>query len=67
MYDQAVADFNAALRIDPGLAVAYNNRGTAYYYKQMYDRAIADYNAALRIDPNDPTARQGLEHARRAR
>src|SRR6185503_12769589 len=33
------------------LAVAYYNRGLAYYDKGDDDRAIADYNEAIRLDP----------------
>jgi tetratricopeptide (TPR) repeat protein len=30
----------------------YNNRGTAYLYKEDYDRALADFNQAIKIQPN---------------
>jgi tetratricopeptide (TPR) repeat protein len=53
LYDQAIADYTAALRSDPNNADAYNNRGVAYKKKGDYDKAIADYNQALRINPND--------------
>ncbi|MDR2493722.1 MAG: tetratricopeptide repeat protein [Spirochaetaceae bacterium] len=39
--------------IDPNDALAYNNRGDAYYNKGEYDRAVADYTEALRINPNN--------------
>jgi tetratricopeptide (TPR) repeat protein len=55
------------LQIDPGNAMAYNNRGGAYYNKKDYNRAIADYEAALRIDPNHALARDNLAKARNAR
>src|SRR5215468_3408886 len=32
-------------------AVAYKNRGNAYYNKKDYDRAIADYSEAIKLDP----------------
>jgi tetratricopeptide (TPR) repeat protein len=51
-YDNAIADYTEALRIDPNFVAAYHNRGGAYYNKGDYDRAIADYTAALRIDPD---------------
>ena len=38
--DRAIADFNAALTINPNYAEAYNNRGNAYADKGDYDRAI---------------------------
>ena len=33
-------------------AIAYTNRGTAYYEKGDYDRAIADSTKAIALDPN---------------
>jgi tetratricopeptide (TPR) repeat protein len=52
VYDRAIADYTQALRLDPNIALAYNNRGMAYAGKGDYDRAIADYTQALRLDPN---------------
>ena len=34
-----------------GLAIAYNNRGTAFVVQGQYDLAIADYDRALALDP----------------
>jgi len=50
-YDQAIADYNEAIRLDPKFALAYFNRGLARYAKQAYDEAIADYDGAIRLDP----------------
>jgi tetratricopeptide (TPR) repeat protein len=58
-YDQAIAEYTVALRIDPNDASAYNNRGFAYACKGDFDKAIADYTAALRINPNDVEALNG--------
>jgi len=49
-YDQAIADFDVAIRLQPNRAQAFVGRGTAYYEKGNYDHAIADYSEALRID-----------------
>ncbi|GBU28796.1 hypothetical protein R84B8_02358 [Treponema sp. R8-4-B8] len=51
-YDLAIADFTAALQLDPNNAHIYIERGNAYSDKGDYDRAIADYNQALRLNPN---------------
>jgi tetratricopeptide (TPR) repeat protein len=66
-YDNAIADYTEALRLNPNYAAAYNNRGSAYDDKGMPDRAIEDYTAALRINPNHANARNNLELARKTR
>lgn len=50
-YDQAIACFDKAVRIEPGFAQAYCNRGTAYYEKKQYDSAIKDFDMAIEIEP----------------
>ena len=47
----AIADYNEAIQLDPGSALAYNGRGIAWRDKKDYDKAIADYNEAIRLDP----------------
>ena len=54
VYDQAIADFTSAIRLDPNNAVAYRERGRAAMNKGDRDAAYADYNQALRLNPNDP-------------
>jgi len=55
-YDQAIIEFNEAIRLDPNNAVAYSVRGDAYKSKGQYDRAIGDYTEAIRLDPNNVTS-----------
>jgi tetratricopeptide (TPR) repeat protein len=50
-YDRAIADFDAAIRLDPASAAAFNNRGGAWYAKGDQDRAIADFDKAIQLDP----------------
>lgn len=52
----AIADFTEALRLNPNLIEAYNNRGTAYSILGENPKAIADYNEAIRLMPNEPEA-----------
>lgn len=52
----ALADFNAALAINDGLAEAYLNRGNAYYLSGRYDDALADYEHSLALDVRKPWA-----------
>jgi tetratricopeptide (TPR) repeat protein len=51
-YDDAIADYDKAIALDPNVAIAYTNRGLAYGQKREVDRAIADYTKAIAIDPN---------------
>ena len=53
-FDRAIADYDAALRLEPNNPHIYNSRGIAYRRKGEYDRAIADYAAAIRLDPRNP-------------
>jgi tetratricopeptide (TPR) repeat protein len=47
----ALREFDAALGLQPGLAVAYNNRGATRYELGDLDGALADFEEALRLDP----------------
>ena len=56
--DRAMADYDNAIRIDPGNnnAPGYRSRGQAFEAKGDFDRALADYSEAIRIAPKDATA-----------
>ena len=49
--DEAIADYDKVIRLDPKYAAAYNNRGIVYQDKEDYDKAINSYDEAIRIDP----------------
>jgi len=51
-YDQAIADFTQAIRLDPNYYWAYSNRGYVHINKGNYDLAIEDCTQAIRLDPN---------------
>lgn len=55
-YDRAIADFDAALRLNPRYGEALRNRGDAWGDKGDYDRAITDYDAAIALDAKDAAA-----------
>lgn len=53
LYEKAVEDFSAAIRIDPKHQGAYRNRGSSYGQIGMADNAFADYENSLKPNPND--------------
>ena len=48
-YEEAIRDFDEAIRLVPDDAHAFNNRGVAYRNMGNFDRAVADYDRAISI------------------
>ena len=57
--DKAIADFTAAIRLEPNDALPYNNRANIWRELGEIDRAIADLTEAIRIDPHPRSALPG--------
>ena len=51
-YENAIADYGEAIRLDPRDALAYGFRGLAYGFLEQYEESIQDYVEAIRIAPN---------------
>jgi lipoprotein NlpI len=49
--DRAIADYDAAIKLDPKSGKFVAARGDAYRAKGDDDRAVADFNAAIRLSP----------------
>ena len=47
-------DYTDAIKINPNLATAFENRGILYREVGDKKKALADYNKAIEINPNDP-------------
>jgi tetratricopeptide (TPR) repeat protein len=64
-YDQAIQDYDRAIRLNPGQAIAFSNRGVAYARKGNYDWAIQDYDQAIRLNPKhaDAFSNRGAAYA----
>ena len=56
-----IADFDAAIKLDPSLASAYLNRANAWRGKKEAARAKADYETALKLRPDLAAAKKGLQ------
>ncbi|MEZ4668067.1 MAG: tetratricopeptide repeat protein [Anaerolineae bacterium] len=50
-YDEAIAEYSRAIELNPELAIAYSNRGYAYYAKgkEFYDEALADFQQYAKL------------------
>jgi tetratricopeptide (TPR) repeat protein len=59
VFNRALEDAAAAIKLAPDLANAYHNRGRLYSAMGEYDKAISDYNQAIKIDPNSNYAYSG--------
>jgi len=49
-----------ALRLEPGIATTWSNRGSAYLALGRWDEARDDYLAALRLAPRSASAHYGI-------
>jgi tetratricopeptide (TPR) repeat protein len=49
--DEAIADFDRAIALNPNLPTVFNDRGVAFRHKGEFTRAVADYNEAIRLMP----------------
>jgi tetratricopeptide (TPR) repeat protein len=58
-YDNALGDYNEAIRLNPTNAPVYLNRGNLRGDQKEFDKAIADYNEAIRLDPSYANAYNG--------
>ncbi len=52
--DDAIADFNRAIRLRPDIGEAYLNRGAALLLKGADEAALKDLDAALRLGSRQP-------------
>jgi tetratricopeptide (TPR) repeat protein len=60
---KAIEYLNNSIKLQPDLAMAYYNRGIAYYRPGQYQRAIEDYNEAIRLQPDYASAYVNRGHA----
>jgi tetratricopeptide (TPR) repeat protein len=65
-YKGALADFNAALKVEPESWMVLYNRGIVFLDLGRDDEAIRDFGAAIRVEPETAIAyyNRGLAHER---
>jgi tetratricopeptide (TPR) repeat protein len=49
--DEAIADFDRALALNPSLSTVYNDRAIVFRRKGDFNPALADYSEAIRLMP----------------
>jgi tetratricopeptide (TPR) repeat protein len=57
MYDSAISDYDAVLRLDATLPDIFNARGELWRRKGDRPKAVADFSAALKLNPDHPAAK----------
>ena len=50
---EAIAEFDEAVRLDPEFALAFINRGKAFLDMDQPQRALEDFDEAVRLDPEN--------------
>lgn len=65
-YEEAIADLNEGIRLDPRRATAYNARGFAWFKLRQLRRALDDFDRAIELDPKYANAYRNRAAARQA-
>jgi tetratricopeptide (TPR) repeat protein len=65
-YDTAIADYDAAIRINPDFAVALNNRAWAYFRSGRPQQGLADVEKSLKLNPLSEHSWDTRAHIRQA-
>jgi len=55
--DRAIADYSAAVLLDPTQADIFNSRGELFWKLGDRPKALADFAAALKLNPDHPAAK----------
>ncbi len=51
--EEAMKDYDEAVKLDPRCTEAYNNRGLAKSHMGKHEEAIKDFDKAIKLDPQD--------------
>jgi tetratricopeptide (TPR) repeat protein len=52
-FEQALADFDKAIELDPSYQWAIGQRGETYRQMGRFEQALADFDKAIELDPSD--------------
>jgi stress-induced-phosphoprotein 1 len=53
-FEEAIAHFSEAIKLDPNNHVLYSNRSAAYASLHKYEEALADAEKTISLDPKWP-------------
>jgi tetratricopeptide (TPR) repeat protein len=59
-YNEAIKQFQKALKLNPEKAEIHYNLGLTYQAKGLFDKAIEEYRKALELNPEDAEAHNNL-------
>jgi tetratricopeptide (TPR) repeat protein len=59
--ERAIADYDAALRLEPGQADLFNARGELWWKKGDRPKAVSDFDAAIKLNPDHQIARDNYK------
>lgn len=59
-HEEAITQYNLAIKMDPDFGEAYNNRGLVYMDTGKYEEARADFEKAIEYMPDDATPYSNL-------
>jgi len=62
-YEEAIAEFEKALKIDPNLAEGYYGLGYAYCYKNQCETSLSYFQKAIELSPNYVDAYNAMGYA----
>lgn len=62
LYDQAIPDYNEAIRLNPDFAVALNNRAWALFKSGRPEQGLADVERSLDLSPLSPQSYDTRAH-----
>ena len=53
LFEDAIKDYDDALKYDPGNAETFYNRGNVYLHQESFDRAHNDFDRAINLDDSN--------------
>jgi len=62
-YDEAIADLNRTIELNPRFAKAFFNRAELYSQEARFEQAIQDYDKAIELAPDDPASHNSRGYA----